>query len=78
MKWNAPNLLAVRVDDVMDPAIAPANESNVTVYGGIYRSVLLLAVTESLHVAANGTWITTEGNSDSPLVRVRTWIENER
>jgi beta-galactosidase len=75
LHWNAPNLLAVRVDDVMNPAIAPANETNVTVYGGIYRTVSLL-VTEPLHVRANGTWVTMEGTAVAPLVRVRTWIEN--
>lgn len=75
LKWNAPNLLAVRVDDVMNPAIAPANESNVVVYGGIYRSISL-QVTDPLHVAPNGTWVTTEGNAGAPAVRVRTWLEN--
>jgi beta-galactosidase len=75
LQWDAPNLLAVRVDDVLDSAIAPANETNVAAYGGIYRSVRL-EVTNPLHVAANGTWITTEGNTGAPVVRVRTWIEN--
>jgi len=75
LKWNAPNLLAIRVDDVLNPEIAPANESNVVVYGGIYRSVAL-EVTDPLHVAPNGTWVTTEGNAGAPVVRVRTWIEN--
>jgi len=75
LKWNAPNLLAIRVDDVLNPAIAPANETNVVVYGGIYRSVSL-EVTDPLHVPPNGTWVTTEGNAGAPVVRVRTWVEN--
>jgi len=75
LEWDAPNLLAVRVDDVLDPAVAPANETNVVVYGGIYRSVWL-RLTDPLHVAANGTWVTSEGNAGAPVVRVRTWIDN--
>jgi beta-galactosidase len=75
LRLNGPNLLAVRVEDVLNPEIAPANETNVVVYGGIYRSVSL-KVTDLLRVAPNGTWATTEGNADAPVMRVRTWIEN--
>jgi len=75
LQQSGQNLLAVRVDDVLNPEIAPANETNVVVYGGIYRSVWL-EVTNSLRVRPNGTWVTTEGTGGAPLVRIRTWVEN--
>jgi hypothetical protein len=77
LQWNGPNLLAVRVEDVLNPEIAPANETNVVVYGGIYRSVFL-QVTDPLHVAPNGTWVTTEGNAGAPIVRIRTMDREQR
>lgn len=35
LNWKAPNLIAVKVNDVLNEDIAPANETNVPVYGGI-------------------------------------------
>ncbi len=75
LHWDAPNLLAVRVNDVLDPEIAPANETNVVDYGGIYRSVSLV-VMDPLHIAPNGTSVTTEPAGDAILVRVRSWVHN--
>ena len=41
LQSNRPNLVAVKVDDVLNPFIAPAQETNVANYGGIYRTVSL-------------------------------------
>ena len=70
------NLIAVKVDDMITPFIAPAEERNVATYGGIYRSVWL-EVTEPLHVRYNGTWVTVEGDERAPVVRIRTWVVNQ-
>ena len=70
------NLLAVKVDDMITPFIAPAEERNVATYGGIYRSVWL-EVTAPLHVRYNGTWVTVEGDERAPVVRIRTWVVNQ-
>ncbi len=72
-RWN---LLAVKVDDVLNPFVAPAQETNVANYGGIYRTVSLEAM-NSLHVRDNGTWVTVEGNEEAPVLRVRTWVLNQ-
>jgi len=53
LRWDGPNVLAVRVDDVLTPEVAPANETNVPGYGGIYRSVSLV-VTDPVYLEANG------------------------
>jgi beta-galactosidase len=70
------NLLTVKVDDMISPFIAPAEERNVATYGGIYRSVWV-EVTDPLHVGYNGTWVTLEGNEAAPVVRIRTWVVNQ-
>jgi beta-galactosidase len=76
LKFDASNLIAVHVNDVLVPTIAPANETNVPGYGGIYRSVSLVAM-DLLHVERNGTWVTTEQAGNEVNVRVRTWIQNQ-
>jgi beta-galactosidase/beta-glucuronidase len=75
LERGKPNLVAVKVDDVLNAFIAPAQETNVANYGGIYRTVSLQAV-NSLHVRHNGVWVTVEGNEGAPVVRVRTWVLN--
>jgi beta-galactosidase len=75
LQWGGANLLAVRVDDVLSPFIAPTNETNVADYGGIYRSVLL-TVTDAVHIPADGVRITTEQTNHGVLVHVRTQVEN--
>jgi beta-galactosidase len=64
VEWGAKNVLAVRVNDVLDPTIAPTNESNVSVYGGIYRSVSLV-ITSLLHFPYNAVRVTTEPAASS-------------
>ncbi len=71
VKWGASNLLAVRVNNVLDPNIAPANESNVVVYGGIYRSVSIV-VTDPAHIEENNPKITIERSGNGTLVHVST------
>jgi beta-galactosidase len=87
VEWGAKNVLVVRVNDVLDPTIAPTNESNVSVYGGIYRSVSLV-ITSLLHFPYNAVRVATEpaassapavGNSPERVgvtVQVTTRIEN--
>ncbi|TAM84263.1 MAG: DUF4982 domain-containing protein [Acidobacteria bacterium] len=76
LKFGGENQLAVLVNDVLDPNIAPSNETNVPGYGGIYRSVSLVAL-HSLHVQRNGTWVTAEQSGGTTLARIRTWVLNQ-
>jgi beta-galactosidase len=76
LKFGGTNLLTVQVNDVLDPNIAPANETNVPGYGGIYRSVSLVAM-DPLHVQRNGAWVTTEQAGGRATIRIRTWIQNQ-
>ena len=75
LKSGSNNLIAVRVNDVLNPDIAPANETNVPGYGGIYRSVSLL-VTDQIHIGTNGPWVTTEQSGDAVVVHVHTPVRN--
>jgi len=70
------NVVTVKVNDVLSPFIAPAEERNVANYGGIYRSVWL-EVMDPVHIRYNGTWVTFEGNEERPVVRIRTWVKNQ-
>jgi len=76
VEFGRPNVITVKVDDVLSPFIAPAEERNVANYGGIYRSVWL-EVMNPLHVGYNGTWVTLEGDEERPVVRIRTWLMNQ-
>lgn len=57
LQYGQRNLLAVKVDDTLSPYIAPAVETNVAVYGGIYRTVSL-TVLNPVHIPKNGLWLT--------------------
>jgi beta-galactosidase len=74
-KWGETNFVTVRVNDVLDPDIAPGNETNVPGYGGIYRSVVL-EVTDSLRICPNGTWVTAEPAENGVMLHIRTWVQN--
>lgn len=76
LKREASNLLAVRVNDVLDPDVAPANETNVTDYGGLYRSVTLL-VTDSLRIATNAVRLTPQREGGRLVLRIATSVEND-
>jgi len=69
------NLLTVRVNNIWDAQLAPRAGEHVF-SGGIYRDVYL-SVTNPLHVAWNGTFVTTpEISKESAKVNVKTTIEN--
>ncbi len=76
VQWGAKNLLAVRVNDVLDASVAPANETNVADYGGIYRSVALV-VTNLIHFPSNAIHVQVERTpAGGVIVHVTTRIEN--
>ena len=70
------NLLAVRVNNLWDAQLAPRAGEHVF-SGGIYRDVYL-TVTNPLHVAWNGTFVTTpEVSKEKATVNVKTEIRND-
>jgi beta-galactosidase len=76
VEWGASNLLVVRVNDVLDPAIAPANETNVAAYGGITRTAWLV-ITPLSHFPSNPVHVETSGAPDEAVtVKVITRLEN--
>ena len=80
VRWDAPNLLAVRVDNSHDPDIPPL-DADFTFYGGIYRDVWLIA-TGPVHVtlldhASSGIFIDTpEVSKSAASVRVQGTVVN--
>jgi beta-galactosidase len=71
------NLLAVHVNNVWNARVAPRAGEHVF-SGGIYRNVRLV-VTDPVHVAWYGTFVTTPHVSDErATVRVQTEVRNER
>ena len=67
-----PNLLAVRVDNSQQPGSRWYSGS------GIYRHAWI-TVTDSLHIAQWGTYVTTPAvSADSATVRIRTGVRNGR
>jgi len=70
------NVLAVRLNNLWNPRIAPRAGEH-TFSGGIYRNVWLL-VTDPVHVAWYGTWVTTPKVSKSAAtVKVQTEVRND-
>lgn len=70
------NLLAVRVNNLWDPRVAPRAGEHVF-SGGIYRNVRLV-VTSPLHVAWYGTFVTTpKVSGETGTVNVKTEIVND-
>ena len=70
------NVLAVRVDDTNSPDIPPANETNIAIYGGLYRDVWL-HITGPVLIPDGGVSITTpEVTPAHSTVRVTTEIRN--
>ena len=80
VRFDAPNVLAVRVDNAHDPDIPPLN-ADFTFFGGIYRDVWLIA-TDPVHVdvldhAAPGLYVDTpELSAERATVRVRGAVVN--
>ena len=76
VKSGAKNLLAVQVDNTNSPDIPPANETNIAIYGGLYRDVWL-HVTGPVFVPNGGILITTPVvDKDRSTVRVVTEVKN--
>ena len=73
---GASNLLVVRVNDVLDPGIAPANETNVAAYGGITRTAWLV-ITPLVHFPNNAVQVVaSHSGDDAATVKVTTRLEN--
>jgi beta-galactosidase len=69
------NLVAIRVNNVWNPRLAPRAGEHVF-SGGIYRDVRLVA-TNPVHVAWYGTWVTTPDVSPQrATVHLQTEVEN--
>ena len=70
------NVVAVRVNNIWDPRLAPRAGEH-TFSGGIYRDVRLV-VTAPLHVAWYGTFVTTpQVSKQSAAVNVKTEVVND-
>jgi len=70
------NLVAVRLNNNWDPQLAPRAGEHVF-SGGIYRDVRLV-ITQPLHVAWYGTFVTTpKVSAESAFVNVKTDIQND-
>jgi hypothetical protein len=70
------NLLAVRVNNLWNPELAPRAGEHVF-SGGIYRNVRLV-ITEPLHVTWYGTFVTTpKVSAESGALNVKTEIRND-
>jgi hypothetical protein len=70
------NVVAVRVDNMWDPTLAPRAGEHIF-SGGIYRDVWLVA-TDDVHVPWTGTAVTTPGlKGRSGAVRVATEVRND-
>ncbi|MFD2968724.1 glycoside hydrolase family 2 protein [Sphingobacterium bambusae] len=71
------NILAVRVNNIWNPGLAPRAGEHVF-SGGIYRDVYLV-LTNSVHVDWNGTFILTpKVSSKSATVRIQTEVKNDQ
>ncbi|HVR43733.1 MAG TPA: glycoside hydrolase family 2 TIM barrel-domain containing protein [Thermoanaerobaculia bacterium] len=81
LRWDEPNVVAVRVDNSHHPDIPPLN-ADFTFFGGIYRDVWLIA-TEPVHFAVThyasaGVFVDTpEISPEHSQVRFRTRVENQ-
>ncbi|MDH3323221.1 MAG: beta-galactosidase, partial [Flavobacteriaceae bacterium] len=70
------NLLAVRVNNLWDAQLAPRAGEHVF-SGGIYRDVYL-TITNPLHVAWNGTFVTTpQVTKEKASVNIKTEVNND-
>ncbi|MGD0223095.1 MAG: glycoside hydrolase family 2 TIM barrel-domain containing protein [Terriglobia bacterium] len=76
VKPGQENLLALSVDDTNSPDIPPANETNIAIYGGIYRDVWM-HITGPVLIPDGGLSITTPKVSPSEsTVQVTTEVRN--
>lgn len=76
MKFGEQNVVAVKVDDTLSRYIAPAIETNVAVYGGIYRTVCL-TVLDPINIPENGIWATWEKKDNDAIVLIHGSLRNQ-
>lgn len=70
------NLLAAMLDDTNSPDIPPANETNIAIYGGLYRDVWL-HITGPILIPDGGVSITTpQVTKERSTLRVSTEVRN--
>lgn len=70
------NILAIRVNNLWKPTLSPRAGEHVF-SGGIYRNIRLV-ITDPLHVAWYGTWVTTpKVSGEGATVNVRTEVVND-
>jgi beta-galactosidase len=70
------NLVVVRADNTNSPDIPPANETNIAIYGGLYRDVWL-HVTSPVYVPDGGISITTpDVGRERSTLQVTTEVRN--
>jgi Glycosyl hydrolases family 2, TIM barrel domain/Glycosyl hydrolases family 2/Glycosyl hydrolases family 2, sugar binding domain/F5/8 type C domain len=70
------NLLAIRVDNSWNPQLSPRAGEHIF-SGGLYRDVHLL-ITNPLHIAWHGTFVTTPRVSrESATVNIKTLVQND-
>ena len=73
---GADNLLCLSVDDTNSPDIPPANETNIAIYGGVYRDVWL-HITGPVLIPDGGLSITTPVVSrEQSTIQVSTEVRN--
>jgi hypothetical protein len=74
------NVVAVRLNNNWNPQIPPITGDH-TFQGGLYRNVFMV-VTDPLHVAWYGTWVTTPtlatNSGSSSTVQIKTEVQNNR
>ena len=74
------NVVAVRLNNNWNPQIPPITGDH-TFLGGLYRNVFMV-VTDPLHVAWYGTWVTTPtlatNSGSSSTVQIKTEVQNNR
>ncbi len=76
IKSGGNNLLVVQVDNTNSPDIPPANETNITIYGGLYRDVWL-HITGPVLIPYGGISITTsEVSKERSTIRAITEVRN--
>lgn len=76
IKPGSPNLLAAQVDNTNSPDIPPANETNIAIYGGLYRDVWL-HITSPVFIPDGGISITTpEVSRERAAVSTVTEVRN--
>ncbi len=70
------NVVVVKADSTLNKYIAPAIETNVAVYGGIYRTASM-TVLNPVHIPQNGVWVTWEEKGKEATVTIHGLLKNQ-